>query len=173
MEKICAVVLLFCLAGCGQPNYSNSGNAMADTANNSLDLSIPLDVAVLNTNPQRFSVKGKYLAIDSASTGIANLRFNSMSDTSRQVMRGSGFSQDFIDLYFDYVAQPGKFLHIIYGDSPDIIAAGLAVSADAPISPQIYIESFIGAAPAIFVIVPMAQNTNGIKILGGIVGVVN
>lgn len=169
----CAVVVLI-LTACDQNSGAPSSQAnpiqpaMADTIGSSLDLTIPLDVAVAASNPHRFAVRGKYIAIDPGSTGQANLRLNSISDTARLAYPGSTFSPgDFIDLYFDYPAQPGKFLHVLYGDSPDILSAGNRIAVDAAISPNIY--ELYSTVSNTQTIITAAQNIHGIKIIGGIV----
>lgn len=172
-----ALILCIFLAACGNGNpagnYSSTSQpidpVMADTPNNSLDLMIPLDNAVLTTNPQRFSVRGQYISIDSASTGQANLRFNTISDVSRLAYPGSQFSQSFTDLYFDYQAQPGKFLHVIYGDSPDIISSGVKAISDPALPNTIFkFSDNVAGAGKSKEIISAANNINGLKILAGV-----
>lgn len=161
------------LAACGQNPGGNYGAetpiqpAMADTAGSSLDLTIPLDVAVVGSNPRRFAVRGKYIAIDPGSTGQANLRLSSISDTPRLAYPGAVFNPgNFTDLYFDYTAQPGKFLHVIYGDSPDILNSGNKTALDPALPRSTYFNSQANVTGSIN-IVTAAQNINGIKIYGG------
>lgn len=143
--------------------------AMAESPNSSLDLEIHTDAAVPASNPQRFAVRGKFIQIDPGSTAQANLRINSISDTPRLAYPGSQFSPgDFTDLYFDYIAQPGKFLHIIYGNSPDILSSGAKAIVDPPLTSRVYANSSGASGYTFATIVTAANNVNGIKILNSV-----
>lgn len=136
--------------------------AMADGLN-SQDLQIQLDTAQTDLH---YAVRGKYIAVDAASTGQASLKLNSPANLSRLVYPGTVLTQPFTDLFFTFPAQPGKVLHVIYGDSPDILAAGQKVSIDAAINVTTSEGRAVVSGTRI-ILVPRAQNVNGIKILGG------
>ncbi|MDE2019932.1 MAG: hypothetical protein KGJ13_06340, partial [Patescibacteria group bacterium] len=134
---------------------------MADGLN-SQDLQIQLDTAQTDLH---YVVRGKYIAIDAASTGQASLKLNSTANLSRLVYPGTVLTQPFTDLFFTFAAQPGKILHVIYGDNPDILAAGQKFSIDPAIAPSV-LENY-QIASAINILITAGQNINGIKILGG------
>jgi hypothetical protein len=161
------------ITGCGYETIAPYTDAKAgDCAMpQSLDLVIPLDIVAPASNPLRFPVNGKFLAVDGASTGQATLKINTLSDQGRLIYPGATMAppDGFSDLYFSFAAQPGKFLHIIYGDAPDILSAGSKSIPDPALPGTTYINN--SAVTGATIIVTAAQNVNGIKILGGTVSI--
>lgn len=116
---------------------------------------------------QRITLTGKYLAVDAASTGYADVRYNSLSDNPRRLLAGYKSESSFTDLFFDYLAQPGKKIILVYGDTIDITAFGAQVLVDPVIS-----SGFLSrddTSNALVTLIDRSVNIRGIKIQSGVI----
>lgn len=128
----------------------------------------PIDLTVAKTKMRVGIPASKYLAVDNASTGEATAYFDTVSAGAVSLTPGWTGTPNFKELFLDFSAQPGKKLLLIYGDDPTILDAGKTQRIEPNINQLVFSANSATNGPTA-VIVTVAQNINGVKILGGII----